>query len=68
MRIISKSRTHFSGTHKGHEIEIDRESDGRFYIVVKCLKSGLYAYDGWAPDEVRTMPAAKREALRGACL
>ncbi len=68
MRTTSKSRTHFLGTHKGHEINIERERDGRFYIIVRCLKSGLSAYDGWAPEEVRTMPAAKREALKGAQL
>lgn len=68
MRIISQSRKHFHGTHKQHEVCIDGEPDGRFYIIVRCLKSGLYAYDGWAPDTVRTMPEAKREALKGACL
>jgi hypothetical protein len=68
MRITRQNSHHFDGTHKGHEIEIDREPDGRFYIIVRCLKSGLCAYDGWAPEDVRTMPAAKREALRGACL
>jgi len=67
MRIVSKSRTHFHGTHKGHSIEIERERDGRFYIIVKSF-SGSYAYDGWAPETVTTMAAAKREAIRGACL
>lgn len=67
MRIISKSRGSFTGTHKGHTIEIQKEPDGRFYIIVTDF-AGLYAYDGWAPDEIRTMPAAKREAIKGACL
>jgi hypothetical protein len=64
MRIISKSRKHFSGTHKGHTIEIDKEPDGRFYIIVKDA-GGSYAYDGWAPEEIRTMAEAKREAIKG---
>lgn len=67
MRILSKSRNHFRGTHKGHTIEIQKEPDGRFYIIVKDF-GGSYAYDGWAPNDVRTMPAAKREAIKGACL
>ncbi len=67
MRIISKSRKHFHGTHKGHEINIDRESDGRFYIIVKDFDGG-YAYDGWTPGDVHTMPEAKREAIKGAML
>lgn len=66
MRIISKSRNHFHGTHKGHIVEIEREGPSRFYIRVY---SGLgYAYDGYAPDDITSMAAAKREALRGACL
>lgn len=67
MRIISKSRTHFRGTHKRHSIEIERERDGRFYIIVTAF-SGAHAYDGWAPATITTMAAAKREAIRGACL
>lgn len=66
MRIISKSRTHFHGTHKGHTIEIEREPDGRFYIRV--FSDHGYAYNGWAPEDCRTMADAKREAIRGACL
>lgn len=67
MRIISQSAKFFNGTHKGHSIEIERERDGRFYIIVKDAR-GCYAYDGWAPEEVRTMAEAKREAIKGACL
>lgn len=66
MRIISKSRNHFHGTHKGGEIEIERESDGRFYIRVRW-KDGGYLFDGWARNAT-TMREAKREAIRGACL
>ena len=67
MRIIGKSRNHFHGTHKGGEINIEREPDGRFYIQVRW-KDGSYMYDGWAPEEIRTMKAAKAEAIRGAQL
>ena len=67
MRTRSKSRVHFTGTHKGAEIHIEREPDGRFYIIV-TWKDGGHLYDGWAPREVRTMVAAKREAIKGACL
>jgi len=67
MRTLSKSRTHFHGTHKGATLDIEREADGRFYIMV-AHKDGGYLYDGWAPESVRTMPQAKAEARRGACL
>lgn len=67
MRIISKSRGHFYGTHKGCEIEITKQDDGTYYILVTG-KDGCHRYNGWAPDSVRTMPQAKREAIRGACL
>lgn len=68
MRVISKSARHFFGTHKGHEINIEREATGRFYIIVRCLTTGLDAYDGWAPESVTTIREAKQEALYGACL
>lgn len=67
MRIKSKSRKHFWATHKGHDIQIEKEPDGRFYIMVRA-PCGMYAYDGWAPENVNTMKEAKREALRGSCL
>lgn len=67
MRIVSKSRKHFSGTHKGASIEIEKEPDGKFYIIVRS-KDGSAMYDGWAPETVRTMTEAKRESIRGACL
>lgn len=73
MRIISKSRWHFHGTHKGYSIEIERERGGRyeemrnrFYIIVK--NDFGYAYDGWAPEGITTMKEAKAEALRGAMI
>jgi len=67
MRTISKSRTAFHGSHKGAVIGIEREDGGRFYIRV-THKDGGYLYDGWAPETVRTMAEAKKEARRGACL
>ena len=67
MRIISKSRMHFYATHKGASIEIERESDGRFYIIVR-EKDGGYLYDGWAPENITRMRDAKRQAIEGACL
>lgn len=66
MRIVSQSRKFFNGTHKGHIIEIERETNGRFYIRV--FNGGGYAYDGYAPEEITTMAQAKREAINGACL
>lgn len=67
MRTLRKGRGFFDGSHKGHEINIQREPDGRFYIIVTA-PDGCYAYDGWAPENITTMAAAKREARRGACL
>jgi len=67
MRILSKDKSHFRGTHKGALIEIEREKDGRFYIIVRWKDGGIM-YDGWAPDHVRRMKDAKREAVSGACL
>lgn len=67
MRIINKSRNSFEGTHKGAHISIDRERDGRFYIQVRWKDGGMM-YDGYAPEEIRTMAAAKREAIKGAAL
>lgn len=67
MRIRKQSAKYFSGTHKGREIEIDREPDGRFYITVTA-PCGMHDYDGWAPESVTTMAQAKREACYGACL
>lgn len=67
MRVVSKSRNHFAGTHRGASIAIEREGDGRFYIIVTGPEGGAL-YDGWAPESVHTMGEAKREAKRGAML
>lgn len=67
MRILAKTRTHFLGAHKGATVHIEKEPDGRFYIMV-TYRDGGHLYDGWAPKEITTMKAAKVEALRGAGL
>lgn len=75
MRILQQERGYFRGTHKGCEIEIERDresgrtSDRHFYITVRTDKGGGgYLYDGWSPVGITTMREAKREALYGACL
>lgn len=71
MRIVDQKRGYFRGTHKGHEIEIERDhdfEDRHFYIRVRSLKNGLHAYDGYSPVGITTIREAKREAIRGACL
>lgn len=70
MRNISQTQDSFFGTHKGASINIDRDQnhpERAFYIQVRG-SDGSYLYDGWAPYEVRTIAAAKREAVSGACL
>ena len=70
MRIIEKRRGYFRGTHKGAEIEIERDhdiADRHFYIRV-TWKDGGMLYDGYSPVGITTMAEAKREAIRGACL
>lgn len=67
MRIKKQTARRFIGTHGGRDIEIERESDGQFYITVTA-PCGMHDYDGWAPEDVTTMAQAKREALYGACL
>ena len=67
MRVIDKSRRLFLGTHKGASIQIEREPKAQFYIIVHAADDGTL-YDGWAPESVRTMAEAKREAIKGACL
>ncbi len=70
VRIISKDRQHFRGTHKGAEILIERNrdiQDVHFYITV-TWKDGCYMYNGYAPKGITTMREAKAEAIKGACL
>lgn len=73
MRIVSKSRNYFHGTHKGYEIEIERErppveSFGERHFYIRVFDGYGHAYDGYSPAGVTTMAEAKREALYGACL
>jgi len=72
MRVLEKSRNYFRGSHKGGEIEIERDPcpgapDRKFYIRVRW-KDGGYLYEGWSPEGVNTMAEAKRDAIRGAQL
>ncbi|BCW88033.1 hypothetical protein sos41_11710 [Alphaproteobacteria bacterium SO-S41] len=70
MRTIEKGRGYFRGTHKGATIEIERDMTHHrraFYIIVRWTDGGAL-YDGWAPESVRTMAQAKREARAGAML
>lgn len=68
MRILEQRRGYFRGTHKGCTIEIERDRHhpaNAFYITVTA-PDGCHLYDGWAPAEITTIPAAKREAMYGA--
>lgn len=70
VRIISKDRKHFCGTHKGAEILIERDKSSErsnFYITV-TWKDGCKMYDGYAPEGITTMREAKAEAIKGAML
>ena len=70
MRILEQRSAYFRGTHKGAEIEIERDRDlanRKFYIRVRA-KDGGYLYDGYSPEGITTIDQAKREAIRGACL
>jgi hypothetical protein len=70
MRTIERKRGYFRGTHKGAEIEIERDydiPDRKFYIRVRADDGGSL-YDGYSPVGVTTIAEAKREAIRGACL
>lgn len=74
MRIEESRRGYFRGTHKGAQIEIERDPcpgapDRKFYIRVRAQNgSGGHLYDGWSPEGVNTMAEAKRDAIKGACL
>jgi hypothetical protein len=67
MKVLETTPEHLHATHKGANIHIDREDDGRFYIIV-TWKDGSTMYDGWAPEGVGSMEDALKEALRGSML
>jgi len=56
----------FQGRYRNHDIAIDRERDGSFYIMVRS-PSGMLAYDGWWHGS-GSMSAAVIEAMRGSLL
>jgi hypothetical protein len=67
--IYHKVPSSFHGSYRGSTIEIksNLHSDdaGLFYITVTA-PDGTYSYDGWSPEEVRTINQAVLEALKGA--
>lgn len=67
VKIIHESKDNrFRGRYRNHEIDVEREEDGRFYISVKA-SSGGSVYDGWW-DGSGKMEDAISEALKGSCL
>ena len=64
--IRSYNEDFFDGTYKGHDIEINRELQDKFYIMVTD-PDGMFAYDGyWEAIEVSgSMKNATEQALRG---
>lgn len=66
-RVVKKSSLHFIGYYKDWSIEIQREPDGQFYIMVTHPSHGI-GYDGWWGSELNGMDEAIQEAFRGAML
>lgn len=61
-----KTPDRFIGQYKQHDIDIKREDDGCFYIIVRSPE-GSYCYDGWwKPYWKATINEAIHEALVGA--
>jgi hypothetical protein len=68
---VEKTEDHFHAVYKGRDIQIDREDDGSFYIIVTHIESGMHDYDGWWDESrhfIRTIDEAIEEALKGAML
>lgn len=68
---VEKTDDHFHAIYKGRDIQIDREPDGSFYIIVTDLESGMHDYDGWWQESrysTKTIDEAIEEALKGAML
>lgn len=71
IQIETHTPDNFYGTYKGRSIQIDREEDDSFYIIVTDIKSGMADYDGWWRESQvfnRTIEEAIEEALKGAIL
>ena len=68
LKIIEKTNDAFFGTYKKHDIQIEREDDCGFYIIVQN-EDGCYSYDGyWSSCLPVEMSDAIEEALDGSCL
>ena len=66
VKALIRTDDHFYGTYRKHEIQIDREPNGSFYIIVRS-PSGSCCYDGWRKGSL-DMSAAITQALVGSCL
>jgi len=64
--VVKFTDDEFHGRYRKHDIDIEREPDDRFYIMVRAPDGGL-VYDGWWSGGW-LMKEAVVEALRGACL
>jgi hypothetical protein len=66
LKTLEKSDTHFVGDYKDWRIDINREEDDEWYIMVFGDKG--YAYDGYWRDYTNDINAAILKALRGSLL
>ena len=66
--VHDRNKDEFYGQYKDHEINVERQHDGRFYILVK--NDVGYLYDGWmkASDADTTIEAAVEDAMIGSGL